>query len=183
MQPWPGEVLEERAGEIAVGFAALVTRQAAWRHRRVETITVLSHEQVRRTCRWTSRCPAEHRDDVRLSDTEWVVPLALLAKRPLVHFDLRSEDESAVPLLRSDEAQLVARELLYLALDLDREDADDARCRAADRVVLAAAPGECGGGARAPSASSRSSSARCRASRRSPTSWRAASCSARCSTT
>ena len=49
MQPWPGEVLEERAGEIAVGFAALLTRQAAWRHRRVETITVLSHEQVRRS--------------------------------------------------------------------------------------------------------------------------------------
>ena len=41
MQPWPGEVLDERSGEIAVGFAALLTRQAAWRHRRVETITVL----------------------------------------------------------------------------------------------------------------------------------------------
>ena len=34
------------------------------------------------------------------------------------------EDESAVPLLRSDEAQLVSRELLYLMLDLDTEDAD-----------------------------------------------------------
>ena len=42
MQPWPGEVLEERAGEIAVAFAALLNRHAAWRHRRVETITVLS---------------------------------------------------------------------------------------------------------------------------------------------
>ena len=41
-----------------------------------------------------------------------------------MHFDLRSEDESAVPLLRSDEAQLVSRELLYLALDLDSENAD-----------------------------------------------------------
>jgi hypothetical protein len=63
--------------------------------------------------------PLEHRDDVRLSETEWVVPLALLAKRELVHFDLRMEDTSSVPLLRSDEAQSVARELLYLMLDLD----------------------------------------------------------------
>ena len=62
MQPWPGEVLEERAGEIAVGFAALLTRQAAWRHRRVETITVLSHEQVRRHVSVDFTVPLEHRD-------------------------------------------------------------------------------------------------------------------------
>ncbi len=65
MQPWPGEVLEERSGEIAVGFAALLTRQAAWRHRRVETITVLSHEQVRRAVSVDFTVPIEHRDDVR----------------------------------------------------------------------------------------------------------------------
>ena len=135
MQLWPGEVLEERAGEIAVGFAALLTRQAAWRHRRVETITVLSHEQVRRHVSVDFTVPAEHREDVRLSEGEWVVPLALLAKRPLVHFDLRLEDQSAVALLRSDEAQLISRELLYLALDLDcgrRPSTSDAS--AADRV-------------------------------------------------
>ena len=56
VQPWPGEVLDERSGEIAVGFAALLTRQAAWRHRRVETITVLSHERVRRHVSVISRC-------------------------------------------------------------------------------------------------------------------------------
>jgi hypothetical protein len=119
VQPWPGEVLEDRAGEIAVGFAALLTRQAAWRHRRVETITVLSHEQVRRGVSVDFTVPIEHREDLRLTDTEWVVPLAVLTKHELVHFDLRSEDETAVPLLRSDEAQSVARELLYLMLDLD----------------------------------------------------------------
>ena len=142
MQPWPGEVLEERAGEIAVGFAALVTRQAAWRHRRVETITVLSHEQVRRHVSVDFTVPAEHRDDVQLSDTERVVPLALLAKRPLVHFDLRSEDESSVPLLRSDEAQLISRELLYLALDLDSENADTVDAAPLIEWILAASPGE-----------------------------------------
>jgi hypothetical protein len=142
VQPWPGEVLEERAGEIAAGFAALVTRQAAWRHRRVETITVLSHEQVRRHVSVDFTVPGEHREDVRLSETEWVVPLALLAKRPLVHFDLRSEDETAVPLLRSDEAQLISRELLYLALDLDSEGADTVDAAPLIEWILAAGPGE-----------------------------------------
>jgi hypothetical protein len=124
VQPWPAEVLEERAGEIAVGFAALLTRQAAWRHRRVETITVLSHEQVRRAVSVDFTVPAEHREDLRLSKTEFVVPLALLAKRQLVHFDLRGEDEISVPLLRSDEARHIARELLYLVLDLEEADFD-----------------------------------------------------------
>jgi len=121
VKPWPGEVLEDRAGEIAVGFAALLTRQAAWRHRRVETIRVLSHEQVRRSVSVDFTVPIEHREDLRLGEFEWVVPLAVLSKTELVHFDLRSEDETAVPLLRSDEAQSVARELLYLMLDLDLE--------------------------------------------------------------
>ena len=144
MQPWPGEVLEERAGEIAVGFAALLTRQAAWRHRRVETITVLSHEQVRRSVSVDFTVPLEHREDVRLSETEWIVPLALLAKRELVHFDLRMEDESSVPLLRSDEAQLVSRELLYLLLDLDLEDSDEEEFDAGGLIerVLAAGPND-----------------------------------------
>src|SRR3954462_8617282 len=129
----PGEVLEDRAGDIAVGFASLLTRQAAWRHRCVETITVLSHELVRRSVSVDFTVPAEYRDDLRLSEREWVVPLALLAKRPLAHFDLRMEDMASVPLLRSEETQLVGRELLYLMLDLDlSDDAADAR---ADRLI------------------------------------------------
>src|SRR5689334_12045298 len=127
VRPWPGEVLEDRAGEIAVGFAALLTRQAAWRYRRVETITVLSHELVRRSVSVDFTVPAEHREDIRLSAGEWIVPLALLAKRPLAHFDLRMEDQSSVPLLRSEDTQLVGRELLYLMLDLDLEEGADAR--------------------------------------------------------
>lgn len=134
---WPGEVLEERAGDIAVGFAALLTRQAAWRHRRVETITVLSHELVRRSVSVDFTVPAEHREDLRLSEREWVVPLALLAKRPLAHFDLRMEDLSSVPLLRSEETQQVGRELLYLMLDLDLEEGVDAGAGALIERVLA----------------------------------------------
>jgi hypothetical protein len=142
VQPWPGEVLDERAGEIAVGFAALLTRQAAWRHRRVETITVLSHERVRRHVSVDFTVPVAHRGDLELSDGEWVVPLAYLAKRLLVNFDLFMEDESAVPLLRSDEAQAISRELLYLVLDLDTEDAVEEDVGPLIEWILAAGPGE-----------------------------------------
>jgi hypothetical protein len=142
VQPWPGEVLDERAGEIAVGFAALLTRQAAWRHRRVETITVLSHERVRRHVSVDFTVPADHREELQLSEGEWVVPLAYLAKRLLVNFDLFMEDESAVPLLRSDEAQLISRELLYVMLDLDTEDATEEDVGPLIEWILAAGPGE-----------------------------------------
>lgn len=134
---WPGEVLEERAGEIAVGFAALLTRQAAWRHRRVEAINVLSHERVRRAVSVDFTVPVEHRADLRLSEREWVVPLALLAKRPLARFDLRAEDLASVPLLRAEETQLIARELLYLMLDLDLEEGVDVGADALIERVLA----------------------------------------------
>jgi hypothetical protein len=122
--PWPAEVLEERAGDAAVAFASLLTRQAAWRHRRVETISVLSHETVRRAVSVDFTVPVEHRDDLRVADGQWVVPLAVLAKRALVHFDLRDEAGETLPLLRADETRTITRELLYLVLDLDLADSE-----------------------------------------------------------
>jgi hypothetical protein len=116
---WPAEALEEQAGDVAVAFGSLLTRQAAWRHRRVETISVLSHESVRRAVSVDFTVPEEHRDDLRVGEGEWVVPLALLAKRALVHFDLRDEAGESLPLLRADETRTITRELLYLMLDLD----------------------------------------------------------------
>ncbi len=70
------------------------------------------------------------------------MPLALLAKRELTHFDLRSEDETALPLLRSDEAQAIARELLYVMLDLDAEDPGAIEAGPLIEWILAAAPEE-----------------------------------------
>jgi len=141
VQPWPGEVLEERAGEIAVGFAALLTRQAAWRHRRVESISVLSHEVIRRSVSVDFTVPREHRDELSLGDGQWIVPLAVLDKRMLVHFDLMGENRYALPLMRSDEVQLVTRELLYLMLDLDLDDAElDVDVDALIEAVLSAGP-------------------------------------------
>jgi hypothetical protein len=138
--PWPGEEIEERAGDIAAAADALLARQAGWRHRRVETITVLSHEQVRRHVSVDFTVPAEHRERLRISDAgECAVPLAFLAKRTLVHFDLRNEEGHAVPLLTAEQNVLVGRELLYLRLSADLE-AEDADTAAQEAVSLAAAP-------------------------------------------
>src|SRR5262249_46088584 len=84
--------------------------------------------------------PVEHRDDLRLSEREWIVPLALLAKRELLHFDLRMEDDAGVPLLRAEETQLIARELLYLMFELDADGVVDPAVARLMEEVLAAGP-------------------------------------------
>jgi hypothetical protein len=137
---WPGEELEERAADIADAAGVLLRDLAGWRHRRVETLTVLSHEQVRRSVSVDFTVPAEYRDDLLLSDAgECVVPLALLAKRPLVHFDLRNEEGHSVPLLTAQQNAMIDRELLDLALlgDLEAHDVDEATENA---VYVAAGP-------------------------------------------
>jgi hypothetical protein len=127
---WPGEVIEERAGDIAEAADVLLRHQAAWRHRRVETITVLSHEQVRRQVSVDFTVPEAQREGLRISADECVVPLALLIKRPLVHFDLRNEEQHAIPLLTAEQHRTIARELLYRQLD-------DAGFAAADELIEA----------------------------------------------
>jgi hypothetical protein len=114
---WPGEVIEERAGDIAAAADVLLRHQAAWRHRRVETITVLTHEQVRRHVSVDFTVPEAQREGLRISAEEYVVPLALLTKRPLVHFDLRNEEQHAIPLLTAEQHRTIARELLHRQLD------------------------------------------------------------------
>jgi hypothetical protein len=126
--------------DIAEAAFDLLRYQGAWRHRRVETLTVLSHEQVRRAVSVDFTVPATFRDKLLISAAgEAVVPLALLARRPLVHFDLRNEETHAVPLLTADQNALIDRELLDRALivDLDELGLDDATSNA---VYAAAGP-------------------------------------------
>lgn len=127
---WPGEVIEERAGDIAEAADVLLRHQAAWRHRRVETITVLTHEQVRRHVSIDFTVPEAQREGLQISPDECVVPLALLTKRPLVHFDLRNEEQHAIPLLTAEQNRTIARELLYRQLD-------DEGVAAADELIEA----------------------------------------------
>jgi hypothetical protein len=134
---WPGEEIEERAGDVAVAADVLLRRQAAWRHRRVETLTVLSHELVRRQVSIDFTVPEDYRELLRLSDAgEYAVPLAVLDKRPLVHFDLRDEEQRSLPLLTAEQNRVIARELLYQLLDGDLAATD----AGAEAVTLAAGP-------------------------------------------
>jgi len=134
---WPGEDIEERASDVAVATDVLLRRQAAWRHRRVETLRVLSHEEVRRQVSVDFTVPEEYRELLRLSDAgEHAVPLGVLHKRPLVHFDLRDEEQRALPLLTADQGRAISRELLYQVLDGDLAGAD----ADAEAVTLAAGP-------------------------------------------
>jgi hypothetical protein len=117
---WPGEEIAERASDIAAAANVLLPRQAAWRHRRVETLTVLSHEQVRRQVSIDFTVPEDYRELLRLSGAgEYAVPLAVLEKRPLVHFDLRDEEQRSVALLTAEQGRTIGRELLYLRLEAD----------------------------------------------------------------
>lgn len=139
VEAWPAEEFEERAGEVAVAAARLLRSQAAWRHRRVDTLTVLSHEQVRRAVSLDLTVPAEYRDDLRISAAgECVVPLALLTKRPLVNFDLRNEEGHSVPLLTAEQNQAIARELLHVVLEVDLAGQDAEAVE--DAVTEAAGP-------------------------------------------
>ncbi|HET9737637.1 MAG TPA: hypothetical protein VFP78_05905 [Solirubrobacteraceae bacterium] len=137
MGAWPGEVIEEQAGDIAAVAWSLLRSQAAWRHRRVETLTLLSHEHVRRHVSVDFTLPEEHREGLRLSAEEFAVPLAWLTKRPLVHFDLRNEEGHSIPMLTADQNAAIDRELLYAVLenDLALQDADDATVEAVGRVA------------------------------------------------
>jgi hypothetical protein len=134
---WPGEQIEDCAAEIAGAANVLLRQQAGWRHRWVETITVLSHEQVRRHVSVDFTVPEEYRDSLRLPGAhEHAVPLAFLPKRPLVHFDLRNEEGHSIPLLTADQNRMIGRELLFQILEneLAMQDAD------ADAVTVAAEP-------------------------------------------
>ena len=145
MAAWPAEDLEERASEIAHAADELLRHQAAWRHRRVETLTMLSHEQVRRHVSVDFTVPVELREGLRLSDAdEYAVPLAFLAKRPLVHFDLRNEEGHSIPLLTAEQSTMIARELLYQALDADltAQNAADAEVIAEAGELIEAVLGE-----------------------------------------
>lgn len=140
MAVWPAEVLEERAAVIAEAADVLLRHQGAWRHRRVETITVIDHEQMRRNVSIDFTVPEEQREALRISAEEFVVPLALLDKRPLVHFDLRNEEQHAISLMTADQHRAIARELLYRQLDDELPDEGFEAAGELIEVVLADEP-------------------------------------------
>jgi hypothetical protein len=107
--PSPPE--EEIDAERVAAFAALVEDQAAWVHRRVESIELVDERIVRR------RVSVDFTPGALPGiPSPALVPIALLSKQVLSRFDLRDEQGGSVPLATSQEnAAYAARHMLNLA--------------------------------------------------------------------
>ncbi|MDP1849973.1 MAG: hypothetical protein Q8K79_19465 [Solirubrobacteraceae bacterium] len=91
---WPEELYEAAAWPVALACLELLTDEARWIHRRVETVDLLTHELVRRQVTVEFTLPEPLRADLRIGPAgPWCVPIAILEKQPLRHFDLREHDE------------------------------------------------------------------------------------------
>lgn len=92
--PWPDERYEQASPAVAFACLELLTDEARWIHRRVETIDLLAQELVRRQVSVDFTLPEPLLDDLRIGPGgPWCVPLAILEKRPLRNFDLREHDD------------------------------------------------------------------------------------------
>ncbi len=92
---WPDERYAQASQSVALACLELLTDEPRWIHRRVETIDLLAQELVRRQVSVDVTVPETLLDDLRIgADGPWCVPIAILEKRPLRHFDLREHHES-----------------------------------------------------------------------------------------
>lgn len=92
--------LEFSESELRAGVTAgeLLAHPAAWIHRRVETVELLTHEETRRQVSVDFTLSAEQEEPL-LTEDGVVVPISVLTKEPRRNFDLRDESGSAVPVL------------------------------------------------------------------------------------
>jgi hypothetical protein len=89
-------------------LAALVLAEEAWVHRRVETLDVVSAEIARRQVSVDFALPEELRTALRLGEGQCLVPVAVLRKEILRHFDLRDERDEVVPVVVRDHTTVLA---------------------------------------------------------------------------
>jgi hypothetical protein len=109
-----------------------------WVHRRVETIELVSEATVRRrTSNDLSLSTYAPPADLPGGATE-LVPLTLLAKRPLVGFDVRDESGAPLPVLTRAQNGRLAWELLLAATELERGGPPPAEVATALRDVVVA---------------------------------------------
>jgi hypothetical protein len=111
---WPDELYEslsDSAGRVCFG---LLFSERRWVHRRVETISVLSHEVARRSVSVDCTVPPAFRARLEIpGQGQSLVPLAMLPKRPLWNFDLRNEGAEALPLLGQAANAKIAEQTLF----------------------------------------------------------------------
>lgn len=121
---WTDDLLDARSTDIAEAVLGLLVAGPRWRHRRVETLDPLSGALVRRSVSVDFSVPSEFHDGLRLTmDGKpppeggglFLVPLAWLARRQLVDFDLRDRSNRSVPLLLGTQTAVITRDVLLLA--------------------------------------------------------------------
>jgi hypothetical protein len=118
MAAWPDELYDDAAFDVGLACLELLTNQERWVHRRVETVDLLRRELVRRQVTVEFTLPEDLYDELRIGATgPWCVPIAVLRKQPLRHFDLR-EDGKPVPIMGQHQNGAVAAELATAAARL-----------------------------------------------------------------
>jgi hypothetical protein len=135
---WPDQLYADAAPSVAVASLELLTSEVRWIHRRVETIDLLGQELVRRQVSVDFTLPDALLDDLRIGpDGPWCVPLAILEKQPLRHFDLREADEPRAVLGREHGGPIAAQLVRMAARLAIAPDKLDRRVVALlDRVAL-----------------------------------------------
>src|ERR671933_259226 len=111
---WPDEILETRRRDLAAATLALLSSGPLWRHRRVETISLLTPYLQRRRVSVDLTVPEDLRGGLALGP-QWIVPLAWLSRRQLVEFDLVDRESRSVPLLLGSQTAKVTEDVLLLA--------------------------------------------------------------------
>ncbi|MGN7859890.1 hypothetical protein ACTJI8_04870 [Microbacterium sp. 22303] len=123
---WRKDNADQKIGEALVD---LIMSWSEWCHRRVDSIHPLEGERGRR--RHSIDCtpppdPRLHLDDARRSeksiegnDGQMILPLGLVAKGPLRHFDACDPNGTPLPILRSDEISQCEVSMLAYMLEVD----------------------------------------------------------------
>lgn len=144
---WPDTEYEGIAQRVGRACFGMLFSERRWIHRRVETISLLSPEMVRRSVSVDFTVPRVFRDRIALpSHREWLVPLATLRKAPLRHFDLSDEAGRAVPLVGRSQNKLFSHAALVasagLALKRAKEGAPSDELIERLRIIAAESPAE-----------------------------------------
>lgn len=89
----------------------MILKPSTWIHRRVESITYATNGETRRRVSVDLTIPSEYRQTLRDGDRV-LLPLAIIAKEPLVRFDMRDAEGCALPVLETQANGRVAERVL-----------------------------------------------------------------------
>lgn len=110
---WPDEGYESRAAFYGIRTSALIANEPRWIHRRVERLELIDETRARRhmSVDFTlPDLPAAEWDPT--PELQWLIPVALLQKRPMIDLDVRDAAGDALSVLTREQNSAIACELL-----------------------------------------------------------------------